>query len=377
MLSDTVFRPSFGNRPSTLVGRGDFLADFDAALETSPGSRERALVILGQRGSGKTVMLWEMAERARKAGFVVATPAPASDGLLDKVIERIQDDGERYIHNQKHSLSGANLGALGFSVGLQFSAHVQEHRSFSSKIMRLAQALSGMGHGVLILVDELRADSSELRELLLTYQELVGAGLDVAIVLAGLPGAVSSVLNDKVLTFLNRAQKMHLPPLPINDIDAFYEQGFSSIGVEIDPDLRKRASLDAQGSPYLMQLLGHSVALNATEGSPVSEEAYARSLESALTDFENDVCETTLAALSDRDRDFLVAMSADDGATKVADIAARMGVTSDYAQQYRRRLIDGGIISQARYGYVEFAVPYMGQYLRRTSSDRIGTSIYI
>ena len=40
-----------------------------------------------------------------------------------------------------------------------------------------------------------------------------------------------------------------------------------------------------------------------------------------------------------------------------------MSVTPDYAQKYRRRLIDAGVIEQARRGYVRFAVPYMADYL--------------
>ena len=48
----------------------------------------------------------------------------------------------------------------------------------------------------------------------------------------------------------------------------------------------------------------------------------------------------------------------------MADVAERMGVTSDYAQKYRRRLIDAGVIESPRRGYVAFAVPYLADYLR-------------
>ena len=42
-----------------------------------------------------------------------------------------------------------------------------------------------------------------------------------------------------------------------------------------------------------------------------------------------------------------------------------MGVTVDYAQKYRKRLIDGGVIESAGRGYVGFAVPYLRDYLCR------------
>lgn len=57
-------------------------------------------------------------------------------------------------------------------------------------------------------------------------------------------------------------------------------------------------------------------------------------------------------------------MAADEGDSRMRDIAERMGATSDYAQKYRRRLLDAGVIERARRGYVRFAVPYLADYLR-------------
>ena len=86
MRADSIFSPSFGNRPSRLIGREAVLAAFMAGLDSAPGSRDRAIVMLGQRGSGKTVLLWELADRAAEAGFVVASPTVASEYLLERII---------------------------------------------------------------------------------------------------------------------------------------------------------------------------------------------------------------------------------------------------------------------------------------------------
>lgn len=51
--------------------------------------------------------------------------------------------------------------------------------------------------------------------------------------------------------------------------------------------------------------------------------------------------------------------------SRVSEVAERMGVTVDYAQKYRKRLIDGGVIESAGRGYVGFAVPYLRDYLCR------------
>ena len=363
MPTDTIFSPSFGNRPTTLVGRADVLQSIHDGLATRPGSRDRATILLGQRGSGKTVLLWEIAGQARKQGFVVANPTTASEGMLDRIIEKVQVDGERHEVRGPATVSGACIGALGFSVGLQFTRETLETKSFHFKLRSLCIQLGRQGRGVLILVDELQANSSDMRQLVGAYQELVGEGLNVAMVLAGLPSAVSGTLSDKVLTFLNRARRIELKPLAVGEIDAFFARSFQEMGISIPDDIRRRAAQATEGSPYLMQLVGHYLCLYAS-GDDVDELTPERALRSARDDFKRDVCETTLASLSHGDVAFLAAMTQDDRTSKVADVATRLEVTHDYAQKYRRRLIDSGVIEPAGRGYVQFAVPYLRDWLR-------------
>lgn len=365
-MTETIFSPSFGNRPSYLVGRGNVISTFISGLEQEPGNRDRAMLMLGQRGSGKTVLLWELADRARKLGFVVATPTVASEDMLERIVEKIQEAGEPYVNKRRlPKLTSGSLSVFGFSAGLEFTRDVQETKSFQFKLTQLARKLTEQGHGTLILIDELQANSPEIRQLVTAYQELVGEGLNVALVMAGLPGAVSATLNDRVLTFLNRACKVTLEPLSVGDVDAYYQRAFEELNLDIPGDLRLDAARATQGSPYMLQLIGYNIANRCQAGEHVTPEQVDGAIEASKADFENDVCETTLAALSDQDVAFLAAMADDeDTASRISDVAKRMSVTPDYAQKYRRRLIDAGVIEQARRGYMRFAVPYMADYLR-------------
>ena len=96
-MKDTFFVPSFGNRPKNLVRREDILHSFDISLDSVPGSRERAVLLLGQRGSGKTVLLLELAEEAAEAGFVVASPTIAANNMTAHIIEKLADAGKEYL----------------------------------------------------------------------------------------------------------------------------------------------------------------------------------------------------------------------------------------------------------------------------------------
>ena len=349
-MTETIFSPSFGNRPSYLVGRGSVISTFISGLEQEPGNRDRAMLMLGQRGSGKTVLLWELADRARKLGFVVATPTVASEDMLERIVEKIQEAGEPYANKHRlPKLAGGSLSVFGFSAGLEFTRDVQETKSFQFKLTQLARKLTEQGHGILILIDELQANSPEIRQLVTAYQELVGERLNV----------------DRVLTFLNRARKVTLEPLSVGDVDAYYQRAFEELDLDIPGNLRLDAARATQGSPYMLQLIGYNIANRCQAGEHVTPEQVDGAIEASKADFENDVCETTLAALSDQDVAFLAAMTDDeDGVSRISDVAERMSVTPDYAQKYRRRLIDAGVIEQARRGYVRFAVPYMADYLR-------------
>ncbi|WP_206214119.1 AAA family ATPase [Adlercreutzia sp. ZJ154] len=364
MIKDTIFSPSFGNRPAQLVGREPVIKRFLDGLESGPGDKDRAIVLLGQRGSGKTVLLWELADRASEKGFVVATPSIATDDMLRRIVEKIQDAGEPYVKERNSHVSGGSFGVFGFSAGLQFDKNTQETKSYQYMLTQLCRKLTLQGRGVLILVDELQANSVEVRQLVATYQELVGERQNVALVMAGLPGAVSATLNDKVQTFLNRARKFVLDPLNFSDIDAFFARSFEKLGISISSELRNKASEATQGSPYLLQLIGHNLVLYAGENDAVDSEVLSNAIQSARYDFENDICKTTLSALSDMDVSFLRAMAEDEPIVWVKDIAERMNVNFDYAQKYRKRLIDAGIIEAPARGKVEFAVPYIADYLR-------------
>ncbi|MFR1167320.1 MAG: hypothetical protein ACLSDQ_06825 [Adlercreutzia equolifaciens] len=76
------------------------------------------------------------------------------------------------------------------------------------------------------------------------------------------------------------------------------------------------------------------------------EESLAEALRTSGDDFQSDVCATTLAALSERDVNFLEAMAVLGDPAPIAAIAEAMGATVDYAQKYRRRLIEGGVIKR-------------------------------
>ena len=64
-------------------------------------------------------------------------------------------------------------------------------------------------------------------------------------------------------------------------------------------------------------------------------------------------------------------MSQDDGPSKMADIATRLGESGNYVGQYRLRLLDAELIVSRVRGLVDFALPYLRDYLRDHAASLI------
>ena len=358
-----LFHPTFGSRPAQIVGRDSVLQTFFDGLSEPVGSRNRCMFLIGQRGMGKTALLLEMADRAQEYDMIPAL-VTAYDGMSEEIIEIIQRKGSAYADKPSKSVNGFDVGALGFSFGLTFSEDIQKNYGFRTKLTILCDALSAHGKGILLLVDEVTS-SEAVRQLSITYQHLVGEEKNIAIVMAGLPQAVSSILNDKVLTFLNRAVKEILGPISYAEIRAYYAKAFRESEMQIADPLIDTAAKAAEGYPYMMQLIGYYLLRYAEPGKPVTENLLLQAIQAASSDLEENVFAPVLAPLSDQDLMFLKAAAKAGDTAKISEISRSLGWNNSKIQPYRARMIGAGILESPRKGELVFAVPYLAEYLRR------------
>ena len=357
----SLFQPTFGNRPEQYIGRDGVIEQFMAGLTEPVGSRNRCTLFLGQRGMGKTALLLELNDRAQKAGYVVAR-VTAHEGMPQAIIEQFQLNGSKFFNDDKRKLTGVSAGALEFSFGLTFSEAAQRQYGFRSKMSLLCDKLAEKGKGALILIDEV-CTSAAMREVASAYQELVGDRKNIAIAMAGLPHAVSSVLNDSVLTFLNRATKVELGLISTNLIRAYYERAFKSIGIKASNEILDHAALSTRGFPYLMQLIGYYMIQYTPRDEVVTDDIMNKAEKAAMKDMDDNVFKPILAPLSDNDRIFLQAIAHCGGTVTTSKLQAKLGKKGPAIQPYRKRLIEAGVIESPRRGELVFAVPYLADYL--------------
>jgi hypothetical protein len=215
-----------------------------------------------------------------------------------------------------------------------------------------------------ITVDEIHAaERIEISQLAASIQHFIRDGLPIGLVFAGLPSAVSDLLNEGVATFLRRADRIDLHAAAVRDVERSYAHIFTGGGFDLPPTVVHKAANATAGYPFLIQLVGYFLWQEAELEPAVTESTANRAIDQARRRNTRVVIQAALSTASSRDMDYLKAMSVDAGPSKARDIAARMGASSSLAGNHRARLIDAGIVEPVSYGVVRFAIPGLRSYL--------------
>lgn len=362
-MARNPFRPTAGATPPLLVGRDEVLDEFSESLDDGPGAPGRLAIFTGPRGIGKTVMLTEVDDQAVRRGWITLSET-ATPGMID----RLRHATTWALHNTDpststgRSITGVTLPFVG--GGVTVSTPAAAVVDWRQELGQLLDVLERQDTGLLLTVDEVHAGAiSELRNLAATVQHLVREDRNIALAMAGLPSAVSDLLNDDVLTFLRRATRFELGDVPLDRVAAALRTTITNEDRTIDDDALDEATQATGGYPFMIQLVGYHVWRKAP-GRTIDLAAAREGIPAARKRLGSLVHETALADLSDVDRTYLVAMAQDEGESSTGAIAQRLGVSPYYGSVYRGRLIDAGVIEPTRHGFVDFTIPYLREYLR-------------
>jgi hypothetical protein len=365
-VSANPFKPSFGVSPPVLVGRDGLIEEFVEGLEDGPGAAARATIYTGARGSGKTVMLNAVEDRARELGWLVVSET-ASPGFVDRLahqelprlLESFDPKGVR------RRLTGIT-GPMG-SGGLAWStteSHAPE-ATLRSQVELITDLLAENETGLLITLDEIHHNQiAELRQLATTVQHAFREERQLAFVGAGLASAITDVVNDEVLTFLRRAERHALGSVAGEDVARAIRTPVEESGRTVAEDVLDVMVKGTRGYPFLIQLVGSQVWRLRKSEREISMESAQEGVSDALRRLGRLVYEPALADASDIDKSFLLAMAKDDGPSRMKDIQQRLEIDANFASQYRLRLIASELIESTGHGYVDFALPYLRDYLR-------------
>lgn len=353
------FTPTFGHVPFALAGRTEYIDDVIGGLANRPGDPNRSTIFVGPRGSGKTVLLTAISRMASEQGWVSANVS-AREGMLNELYWQVRTNARHLLGEEPEAdITSLTLGPVSVERQMRHA-----DISWRTRMERLVRKLNEKGYGLLFTIDEVNPKCGELADFIDVYQHFVRDDLDVALLLAGLPGRISSLLQDDDASFVRRAFQRPMDAIPLFEVERALLDTITSGGRSIDDEALAVAADATKGFAFAIQLVGYYLWRQGSGGEKIKAVDATRAIELARREMSRSVFSPTLRELSPREQQYLQAMVLDSGPSSTSEVARRMGISMTNASNIRRRLIEHGVISEVRMGLVEFEMPMLKEYLQ-------------
>lgn len=338
------------------------MARLSRALADGPANPDYTLLITGSRGSGKTVLLNEAEDIALSLGWRVISVSASVTDLTSRIAASALEH-LREMSDDKPARRISSVQAMGVGISWENRSgqgSESQHDGLRRTLSALAEKQAERNAGLLLTVDELHGlRTADAREIAVAVQHITRRELSpMAFVGAALPEIEETLLNDRGMTFFQRCARAPLLPLVPVDTRLALSRPISDAGKTITDEALALMVRRSRGHPYTIQLLGYHSWETAFENQGMTqvgvEHARMAIHEAEWTELEQ-IVKPIWTGLSDTDRSFVLAMARDPDDSTIVDIADRLGQSTNYAQHYRRRLINAGMIVPAGRGRVRFA----------------------
>lgn len=334
----------FGKKPIQYVSRIAYTNEIVNNFY-SENPINQVYLISGVRGSGKTVMLSNIAAKLRERDdWIVIELNPTRD-LLQSLAARIYGIQEMYTRFVKAKL---NLSFMGATLSVENTAPVTDIENVLE--LMLAQ-IKEAGKKLLVTIDEV-VNSEYMKVFTSAFQIFVRQDYPIFLLMTGLYENIYELQNDKALTFLYRAPKIILEPLNLAAVRRHYMDIF-----DIDMELAEKMAVLTRGYPFAFQVLGYLYWENRSEKTV---DELMPEYDQYLSEY---VYEKIWDELSATDKQIVRAMAVS-GETKVKAIRECLQMTSEKFSVYRERLRRKGIVNTAEYGRMTFVLPRFEDFIQ-------------
>jgi AAA ATPase domain len=382
------YSPGAGLRPRELAGRDYEMASFDVLRERARNRRtSRSVVMTGLRGVGKTVLLNELADRARADGWIVAkVEADSSAG------------GRSFRHQVAHGLNRALreiVGSRRVAEGLRralatftsFSLHTDPSGGLTIGIeidpergradtgsletdltdlaLDLGSAVEDLNAGVGLFVDELQDLSEpELIALCQACHEVGQRDAQFYVVGAGLP-SLPRVLAEARSYAERLFEYWPIGALAREDAASALIRPAAEIGVAWDDVAVGSVVVRSDGYPYFLQEFGKA-AWDFAPGPSITLGDAEAGIRVGTDSLDNGFFRSRWERATRSEREYMRAMAEDgDGPSQSGEVARRLGKESSAVGPARANLIHKGLIYAPEHGVIAFTVPGMADFITR------------
>jgi hypothetical protein len=383
------FAPGAGSRPPELAGRAGLIAEARVACRRSvQGRHARSMMMLGLRGTGKTVLLNEIEEIGRSESHLTAKIEAPEDAALARLLlpemtkamrslsgsERAKQIAQRGLGGLRNFASIFDLEVAGVSIsvepvpGLADSGDLEHDLpDLFEEIGRAAQAA---GKGWLLLIDEVQyLTAADLSALIVALHRISQKRLPVLFFGAGLPLVAKLAGNAK-----SYAERLFVYPGigPLSE-DAARDaiaKPIRSEGADISDDALGRMVSGTRGYPFFLQEWG-AHAWDAAEGPLIDVRDADASHAASIASLDRGFFKVRTDRLTRKENEFVLTMARlGDGPYRIADVAAALGKEQSALGPVRASIIRKGMIYSVEHGMLDFTVPLYAEHLRRTNASK-------
>ncbi len=380
------YTPGAGTRPSELAGRDEIITKVDVALQRiMAGRSEKSVLMVGLRGVGKTVLLNQLRDNARKHGMTTvmieapekrSLPAMLMPPMRSALLELSRKEMGKELTQKAMRAMGSFVKAmkvkfndLEFSVDLGLEDGIADTGDFehdlSALLLTIGEAARAAKSAFIIFIDELQyVKETDLAALITALHACAQQTLPVSLVGAGLPQLVGNMGRAK-----SYAERLFDYPevgklTRKAALDALVKPA-AAAHIAFTDDALNLILQRTQCYPYFLQEWGkHS--WNIAAQSPITAQDVQQADDHAIAELDASFFRVRFERCTPTEKMYLRAM-ADLGGdlSRSGDIAAHMNKQTNQVAPVRNSLIKKGMIYSPAHGDTAYTVPLFADYMKR------------
>lgn len=341
-ITQNPFNITFGKFPLDVIKRHEVYEEIISSFNNKQTGTP-LYILVGARGSGKTVCMTSIANHYKKQkDWIVVDLNPHQD-LLEQLAASLYQKGKLRKLFLKKEFS---FSFHGFSFSITGD---QQIASVSTLLDLMFSYLRKKDISVLITIDEAN-NNQYMRIFAHEFQYFLRENYMVDLLMTGLYENISSLENEKSLTFLYRAPKIYLQPLNLRAITYSYMQLLN-----MDETTAIKSAKLTKGYAFAYQLLGY-ILFNQKK-KDIDDKV--------LIEFDLAIDEKSYSKiyseLAPKEKEIVSAIAND--ITTNEGIMSTLNIKSNALSVYKQQLSKKGILDTSERGKMEFALPRFKEFV--------------
>jgi AAA ATPase domain len=380
------FAPGAGSQPPELAGREELLDSLRIAIARAKiGRPTKSAMLVGLRGTGKTVLLDRIRTDAEHAGYqTIRIEAPEGRSLPSILAPQLRQALLQLSHVEgAKDLAVRGLRALaGFArslkvtyadieVGIDYEPEpgLADNGDLEHDLQALFEQVglaAKAAHTVLVIcIDELQyVQENQLAALITAMHRAEQRQLPIVLVGAGLPQLRGQMGNAK-----SYAERLFDFPVigPLTETAArqAIEKPLADEGVSITTEALQKMLALTQGYPYFLQQWG-SHTWKAASSSPIQVADVDRASDTATAALDESFFRVRFDRLTPKEKKYLRTMAQlGPGPHRSGDIADSFSASVSALAPTRSSLIVKGMVWSPNHGDTAFTAPMFDEFMKR------------